>query len=108
MKINSKRIVAFFIIFAILIMPLHVFAIDNGDYIWSSSIETNAPVEESLNNINQEGNHLNLESGAAILFYWIKIYFNEKPKKIYFFLASSISAASPLQSGIDFKTKNAF
>ena len=67
MKINSKRIVAFFIIFAILIMPLHVFAIDNGDYIWSSSIETNAPVEESLNNINQEGNHLNLESGAAIL-----------------------------------------
>lgn len=65
MKTNYKRIVAFFIMLAIFIVPIKVFAISDGDYIWSSSIETNATNEESSKKI--EGNHLNLESGAAIL-----------------------------------------
>lgn len=67
MKINSKIIVAFFTVFTLLITSIHVFAIDVEDYVWSSSIQTNAKTEEPLNTQNLEGNHLNLQSGSAIL-----------------------------------------
>ena len=69
MKINSKKIVAFFIALIMFILPMQSFAIEEGDYIWSSTVEANAKAEngDSKSTQKQEGNHLNLESGAAIL-----------------------------------------
>lgn len=64
MKINSKRIGAFFIAILVVFMPMSSYAVD-GEYIWSQTLETSTTVEE--NSASSEGNSLNLESGAAIL-----------------------------------------
>ena len=63
--INSKRIIAFFILLAIIFFPISTFAADDGTYIWShQSIQANAePIAET----KTQENSLNLESGAAIL-----------------------------------------
>ena len=65
MKINSKRIVAFFIAFVLLFLPLESLAFYDDDYVWDSFTQTNANTEE--NTSKPEENSLNLQSGAAIL-----------------------------------------
>lgn len=67
MKTNLKRIAAFFITVVVLMIPIQNFAIDDGDYVWSSSIETNASIGESIEVNADTVNSVNLESGAAIL-----------------------------------------
>lgn len=63
MKINSKRVVAFFIAFIIISTPITSFTLD-GEYIWSQSLEASAETQESE---HQNSNSLKLESEAAIL-----------------------------------------
>lgn len=67
MKINSKRIVSFFVMLTILIIPIQVIAIDDENYIWSQSISTSANTENTETETETKENSLNLESGAAIL-----------------------------------------
>ena len=67
MKINSKKIFAFFIVFEILVLPIQSFALDYGDYVWSSSIETSSNIEKNIEVNADTTNSPNLESGAAVL-----------------------------------------